>query len=333
MEGIGFMYFLGSPQTDAYFNMALEEYLLTQLPQGEECFLLWQNQKAIVVGKFQNTAEEVHPDYVREQGIQVVRRLSGGGAMYQDMGNLNFTFLVNRAPETQPDFGLFIRPVLHALAQMGANAEQSGRNDILLDGKKISGNAQYHTRTRTLHHGTLLFDSDLDAVSFALRVGADKLASKAVKSVRSRVTNIAEHLPKPVQLAEFKRLLVRHMFAENSLTPYALSDAALAEITRLREEKYSSWDWNYGRSPAYNLRRERRFPFGGITALLQVEQGHIRSLSLQGDFFGNEMQTLCARLIGCAVEEQALRRALNGLCAGDYISGCDNEQIVELLRQ
>jgi len=326
------MYYIESPSTDACFNLALEEYVFESLPRAESYFMLWQNRDTVVVGKYQNTAEEINADYVRERDIAVVRRLSGGGAVYHDLGNLNFTFIVDQGGGAGPDFQSFVDPVLRALAQIGVKAERSGRNDICIEGKKISGNAQYSKNGRTMHHGTLLFNSDLSVLGEVLRVRADKIQSKGVKSVRSRVTNIQEHLERPVDLPEFQSLLLRHLFAENDLEVYPLTETDLERTEILCAEKYGTWAWNYGRSPAYTARRERRFEFGSVTALLSVTEGRIQMLSFYGDFFGNgDLEELSAALTGCELREPALLAALEGIDVGHYIHGMDAALLCALL--
>lgn len=326
------MRYIDSPSNDAFFNMALEEYVFESLPRTDTYFMLWQNRNAIVVGKYQNTIEEINAEYVRDHDISVVRRLSGGGAMYQDMGNLNFTFVVDQNAAKPLDFEIFTQPVVHALAQIGVRAETGSRNDILIDGKKFSGNAQYNKQGRTMHHGTLLFDSDLSVIGAALNVKPDKIASKGVKSVRSRVTNIKSVIERPITLPDFKAVLLQHMFEGNALTPYTLTDADLAAVHHLRDEKYATWAWNYGRSPAYTLRREHRFPFGGVTMLMDVRNGVIQAISFEGDFFGNgDIQDLSGALLHTALQEKALRLALSGIDVGYYISGMNAEILADFM--
>ncbi len=326
------MRYIESPSNDAFFNMALEEYLFEGLPPDDDYFMLWQNQNAIVVGRYQNTAEELDAAYVKEHGIQVVRRLSGGGAMYQDLGNLNFTFVVNQNASKTLDFSVFIQPVVRALAQMGVTAQQSSRNDITIDGKKFSGNSQYNKRGRTMHHGTLLFNSNLGRIGSALRVRAEKIESKGVKSVRSRVTNIAPYLPASMELNDFKRLLVAEMFSAGGVSRFDLTEADLCAAQKLRDEKYATWEWNWGRSPAFGMRKYRRYPFGGVTAQLSVSDGLVAALSFEGDFFGNgDIEDLAAALTGCRFREEDLLAALDGVDVGSYILGMDAAALVELL--
>lgn len=326
------MQYIESPFTDAFANMALEEAVFENLPRDEEWFMLWQNAGAIVVGRYQNTAEEISAGFVRENGIQVVRRLSGGGAMFQDLGNLNFTFVVKQAEARPLDFNLFTRPVVEALRHMGVKAEAGDRNDILIDGKKISGNAQYNKKGRTMHHGTLLFSSRLDTLSAALNVPPDKIESKGVKSVRSRVTNIAGHLPPGTTLAEFKAALLQRLFPPAGPKPYRLSEADLAAAERLRAEKYATFEWNWGRSPASQVRRRRRYPFGAVTADFRLEGGRVKGLRFTGDFFGNgDVAALEAALEGAPLEPDALANALAGAEVERVISGFSAEGLAGLL--
>lgn len=322
-----------SPSHDAYFNMALEEFVFEELPKSDSYLMLWQNKNAVVVGKYQNTTEEIDRAFVQQHDIAVVRRLSGGGAMYQDMGNLNFTFIVDQNSSKSLDFNLFTAPVVEALAGLGVQAETGSRNDILIGGKKFSGNSQYNKKGRTMHHGTLLFCSDLDVLEKALRVPPEKTASKGVSSVRSRVTNIADHLPAKTELAAFKRALLAGISgAGNPLEPYCLTATQLANAERLRAEKYVTWSWNYGASPAFNLRRQRRYSFGGVSLLLAEQENQIHSLSVFGDFFGNgNMDELTAALEGCPLDAAELEKALRSIPVGEYIHGMDVPTMIDLI--
>ena len=326
------MKYIESPTHDAFLNMALEEYVFETLPKDDEYFMLWQNENAIVVGKYQNTVEEINAEYVNENGISVVRRLSGGGAMYQDMGNLNFTFVVNQNSQRTLDFSIFIQPVVRALAKIGVPAEQSSRNDIVIDGKKFSGNAQYNKSGRTMHHGTLLFHSKLDTVGKALNPKPDKIESKGIKSVRSRVTNIYDYLEDKITMEDFKRVLREEMFEANQLKEYVLTGADWAEVEKLRDEKYGTWEWVWGRSPAYDIVKRRRYPFGGVEVALAVKKGLVEQVAITGDFFGNgDIEELSERLVGVPLREAALREALQDVDVNGHILGMDAETMIQLL--
>ena len=326
------MRYLESPSRDPYFNLALEEYVFERMDKSKSYFLLWQNDNTIVVGKYQNTAEEIDQAYVDAHHIRVARRLSGGGAVYHDRGNLNFTFIVDRADAPGLNFKLFVEPVIQALARFGVHAEFTGRNDLTIDGMKFSGNAQYARRGRLLHHGCIMLDSNLTSVADALRVKEAKFDSKAVKSVRSRVTTINAHAPAPISMEEFKGALKECAMASGELEPCTLTEADLAAVRKLRDEKYATWAWNYGFSPAYDMRREMKFPAGLVTAHLSAEGGKIKAVRFYGDFFGSgELGELESAMAGLPLDGH-LTEALEALHVGDHMSGIKAEELSRMLR-
>ena len=325
------MRYLESPSRDPYFNLALEEYVFERMDKSKSYFLLWQNDNTIVVGKYQNTAEEIDQAYVDAHHIRVARRLSGGGAVYHDRGNLNFTFIVDRADAPGLNFKVFVRPVVEALARFGVHAEFTGRNDLTIDGMKFSGNAQYARRGRLLHHGCIMLDSNLTSVADALRVKEAKFDSKAVKSVRSRVTTINAHAPAPISMEDFKGALKECAMASGELEPCTLTEEDLAAVRKLRNEKYATWAWNYGCSPAYDMRREMKFPAGLVTAHLSAEGGKIKAVRFYGDFFGGELGELEGAMVGLPLDGH-LTEALEALRVGDYMSGITAEELSRLLR-
>ena len=325
------MRYLESPSRDPYFNLALEEYVFERMDKSKSYFLLWQNDNTIVVGKYQNTAEEIDQAYVDAHHIRVARRLSGGGAVYHDRGNLNFTFIVDRADAPGLNFKIFVRPVVEALARFGVHAAFTGRNDLTIDGMKFSGNAQYARRGRLLHHGCIMLDSNLTSVADALRVKEAKFDSKAVKSVRSRVTTINAHAPAPISMEDFKGALKECAMASGELEPCTLTEEDLAAIRKLRDEKYATWAWNYGFSPAYDMRREMKFPAGLVTAHLSAEHGKIKAVRFYGDFFGGELGELEGAMVGLPLDGH-LTEALEALRVGDYMSGITAEELSRLLR-
>ncbi|MEG1858389.1 MAG: lipoate--protein ligase, partial [Pseudoflavonifractor sp.] len=280
--------------------------------QREEIFMLWQNENTVVVGRHQNTAAELNADFVRDHKVNVVRRLSGGGAVYHDLGNLNFTFIAEAGDSAGLDLHLFCLPVAKALAELGVKAEISGRNDITIDGQKFSGNAQYRKGSRVMHHGTIMFDCDLDTVAQALAVSPDKIQSKGVASVRSRVTNVRPHLPQDVTLAAFKAVLLRAIFGTDCPEGYTLTPADLTAVSALQAGRYDTFEWNYGASPKYSVHRQRRVEgVGQIDLYLDVEDGAIADMEVYGDFFGEgNSSDLAAALRGCKLQEEDLVRAL-----------------------
>lgn len=326
------MIYIESDSTNPYYNLALEEYVFDRLGQDHECFMLWQNRNTIVVGKFQNTPEEVNQDFVDAKGIRVVRRLSGGGAVYHDEGNLNFTFIVKKENNPDFNFNLFVIPVIRALEQLGVHAEFNGRNDLTIDGRKFSGNSQYVRKGLILHHGCIMLDSDLDKVKDALRVKPAKFESKSRKSVRSRVTTINEHAPRRITMAEFREALKQQVFARNEMEPYALTGADRDAVIKLQKDKYETWEWNYGFSPSYSIRRDRKFESGLVTASMEVEHGAIQKIRIYGDFFGSrDIAALEQALTGCRLDEH-LEERLREMNVEEYIYGVTAADIAGLLR-
>ena len=328
------MKYIESNSTDPYFNLALEEYVFDRLPKDESYFMLWQNANTIVIGKYQNALEEVNQTVVAERGIKVARRLSGGGAVYHDMGNLNFTFIQNvEAGKKEIDFLRYLQPIVDALQSLGVPAEFSGRNDLVINGQKISGNAMTFFGNRVLEHGTLLFSSQMADVSAALKVDPDKFIDKAVKSVRSRVTNISDHLPKPMMVVEFKDYLMDYIMRQNQMTELQnLTDAEEAIIGKLVKDKYQTWEWNYGKSPEYSMNKKMRTKGGSVQVIADIQKGIIRDLQFFGDFFGEkDPQELADQLIGIRMDRQSVAEALAKTNINDYFHNVTNEEIVNLL--
>ncbi|NCC73590.1 MAG: lipoate--protein ligase [Sphingobacteriia bacterium] len=271
--------------TNPYFNLAAEEYVLKNY--SDDIFMLWQNEPCIIVGKHQNTLAEVNPDFVTRNNIPVVRRISGGGTVFHDLGNLNFTFISNGDEEKLVNFRKFTDPVIEVLQNLGLDARFEGRNDITVEGRKISGNAEHVHKNRILHHGTLLFSSQLTDLSDALRVSPEKFHDKAVKSVRSRVTNISEHLTEKMDVIEFKNRILDHIvskYKDVKMTVFSNDD--VKAINKLVDEKYNTWEWNYGYSPGYSFRKRIKANGGSLEFLLDVHNGIIREAKIFGDYFG-----------------------------------------------
>ena len=329
------MYYIESDSTDPYYNLALEQYVFDQLSQADEYFMLWRNDNAIIIGKHQNTVGEIDEAFIQKRGITVVRRLSGGGAVYHDLGNVNFTFIVAAKNLGAFDFASFCRPVVKALAAFGVPAEINGRNDMTIDGKKFSGNAQYAKKNRVMHHGTILYDSDLTVVGRALAVSKDKIESKGLKSVRSRVTNVKDFMREEIPVELFMEALREAMFRENDLTPYSLTPDDLAAVARLRQERYNTWDWNYGASPAYNILKKRRVEgCGSIEVHMNVDKGVITNIAFYGDYFSNlDASDLAPLLVGRRPEAGDLAEALRGIAVGDYFHNLDLDAFIAVLTQ
>jgi lipoate---protein ligase len=321
--------------TDPRINLAIEEFALRNLDIHETYLLFYINEPSIIIGKNQNTIEEINTKFVEENNIHVVRRLSGGGAVYHDLGNLNFSFITKDDGESFHNFKKFTFPVIEALNNIGVNAELSGRNDILVNGRKISGNAQFATKGRMFSHGTLLFDTNIDNVVAALNVKKDKIESKGIKSIRSRVANIREFLSEDLTIEQFKEILLRSIFNVSSIEDvprYELSDSDWEEIHRISEERYKNWDWNYGKSPKFNLQHSRRFPVGQIDIRLEVNKGIIENCKIYGDFFGvGDVADIEQLLIGKRYEKDEIAQALQSVDVKHYFGDITKEDFLDLV--
>jgi lipoate-protein ligase A len=329
------MYFIDNKGiTDPRINLAIEEYALKTMDVDKDSFFLFYiNEPAIIIGKNQNTIEEINTDFVDINGIHVVRRLSGGGAVYHDLGNLNFSFLTKDDGDSFRNFKKFTQPIVDALKEMGVDAELSGRNDILAEGRKISGNAQFTTKGRMFSHGTLMFDTEIDAVVSALKVRKDKIESKGIKSIRSRVANITEFLEQKATIEEFRLTLLKSIFGgEENIKEMVLTEEDWTNIKELSKERYGNWDWNYGKSPAFNMSHSERFPTGGIDVRLQVKNGLIEDAHIYGDFFGvGDVADIENRLKGVSYDKSVISEALRDLEVTTYLGGITKEQFLQLI--
>lgn len=318
--------------TDPAFNLALEEYVFEKMPRDREYFLTWRNDNAIIIGRHQNTAAEINEEFVKEKNIKVVRRLSGGGAVYHDLGNLNFTFIVDAQPGQKVDLRKFCQPIADTLCALGANATVDGRNDILIDGMKVSGNAQYVRQGRVMHHGTILFDSDMSVLGQALRPDPAKAQAKGVKSVRSRVTNVRPCLGKDMTLEEFRAALAGSLMT-GGFEKYELTDGDIAAIEEIRKQRYATREWNYGFCEEGALIRKRRIEgCGTVEAHVTLKDDLISGITFRGDYFSTlPPEELSSLFLGLPLVEGALLAALDGHRVGDYITGLENEKLVDLL--
>lgn len=328
------MKLIRNTNNDPTINLALEEYCVRNLDVENEMYILFYvNQPSIIIGKHQNTIEEINKDYVDAKGIKVVRRISGGGAVYHDFGNLNFSFITKYSPEFFHNFEKFTRPVVETLRGMGVNAELGGRNDITVDGRKISGNAQFTNLKSMFSHGTLLLNSHIEDVVQALNVKIDKIESKGIKSVRSRVANISEFLKEELSVEDFRERITENLFKDYETMPtYELSDSEWAEVNKLSELKYKTWEWNFGRSPEYNLQKINRFDFGQVDARIFVKDGKIKNIKFFGDFLGyGDSADVEKKLEGIVYKEEEVSNALKETDLKYYFGNVELKEFVKFI--
>lgn len=333
------MYFVDNGNNyDASLNIALETYLVENRLVDEPILLFYINDPSIIVGRNQNTIEEVNQAYVEEEGIRVVRRMSGGGAVYHDRGNFSFCFIKDDDGSFR-DFASFTQPVIEALHKMGAKgAELKGRNDLLIEDKKFSGNAMYAKNGRMTAHGTILFDADLDEVTKALKPRKEKFESKGIKSVRSRVTNIKPYVSPEYQkltTEEFRDLLLLEIFGVESrdqVKELKLTEADWAKVREIQAERFGNWDWNYGQSPAFAIQMSQKFPFGFVDFRFNVEQGVIKEVKVYGDFFGlGDISDVEDALVGVRFEREAVNQVFENLDFNKYFGRVTAEEILSLI--
>lgn len=323
-------YYLQTGSTDPAYNLAFEEYVHTHRRTGNY-LILWQNRNAVIIGRNQNAGEEINADFVKAHGIKVIRRNTGGGAVYHDMGNLNYSFITDAVDISQCSAKPFTEPVVKALKALGLEAEASGRNDILISGRKVSGTAEHLIRGRILHHGTLLFESDPEMIAGALNPDPTKFQSKSIKSVRSRVGNIRSFLPADMTLQGFWDYL-KITLAEDGVVPTSLSDVELAEIEKLKAEKYDTWEWNFGRSPKFQRKCKNRFGGGLLEISLSVAGGRIQDIRILGDFLGlTPVEPLEDALKNCPYREDAVATVLDNFRLQEMLGGIEKHEFLQTI--
>ena len=328
------IYIKDTGSNDPAYNIALEEYCFKNLRQFDEIFFLWRNEPTIVVGKYQNTIEEINSEYTKKKGINIVRRISGGGAVYHDLNNLNYTIISNKDKGDGFNFKEFSSPIIETLAELGVKANFTGRNDLEIDGQKFCGNAQAYVKGRVMHHGCILFNVDFSALGDALKVSKDKIESKGVKSVRSRVTNILPHLKEPITVEKFSDKIMEYMKKHYpDMKEYKFSEEELKIIDKNAKEKHRNWDWVYGQSPEYNITRGKKFSNGKVQIFANVVNSKIKSIKIYGDFFGTKEDLLEfeGKLTGIKYTPEDVKEALKDIDIKEYFAGFTLDEIVEAI--
>ncbi|HEO7172510.1 TPA: lipoate--protein ligase [Streptococcus agalactiae] len=327
------MKYIVNTSNEPAYNVALEAYAFQKLTDIDEIFILWINEPAIIIGRHQNTIQEINKEFIDKNGIHVVRRLSGGGAVYHDLNNLNYTIISNNTQEGAFDFQTFSKPVIDTLAKLGVKAEFTGRNDLEINGQKFAGNAQAYYKGRMMHHGCLLFDVDMSVLGQALKVSKDKIESKGIKSVRARVTNIVDHLSDKITVQEFSDAILAQVKEEYpEMDEYVLSDAELSEIQAMRDNQFATWDWTYGKAPEYTIERGVRYPAGKITTYANVENSTIKSVKIFGDFFGvKPVDDIEKMLEGVRYDYKDVLAALKTVDTSQYFSRMTPEEITKAI--
>ena len=325
------MRYLKNPSTNPYYNMAFDEYCLESLPIDEPVFFLWQNRPAVIVGYNQEVNTEVNLDYLKEKGIDLVRRVTGGGAVYHDLENLNYT-IVGRSEDLERDYPEYAALMMKALQALGVPATLSGRNDILVEGKKVSGFAKRVCKNRLMVHGTLMYNVDVDVLTHVLNPSTTKLQSKGIASVRSRVTNLCNYLPELSDIQAFKNRLEEILSNNYSDAEYKLSETDLAHIQQLTDEKFATWEWNYGRSPKATLVHSARLACGTVEIHLTLAENRIASCRFGGDFLGNlPASDVEKALTGIPYEINEIRKCLSKLEISRYFDRVSADNLLEMM--
>lgn len=334
------MYFVdnGKDNYDASLNIALETYLVENPLVDEPILLFYINDPSIIIGRNQNTIEEINQEYVEKHGIQVVRRMSGGGAVYHDRGNFSFCFIKDDDGSFR-DFASFTAPVIDALHKLGVeDAHLEGRNDLLIGDQKFSGNAMYAKDGRMTAHGTILYDADLEAVNAALNPNKQKIESKGIKSVRSRVTNIRPFVDdqyKDLTTEEFRDRILLEVFDvddRSQVKELILTDEDWEKVYEIQKERFGNWDWNYGQSPEFTVQVDHKYLFGLVDIRLDVDQGVVHQAKIFGDFFGlGNISDVEEALVGTKYTKEEIQKVLEELDLVRYIGNITAEELTTLI--
>ena len=325
------MRYLKNPSTNPYYNMAFDEYCLESLSIDEPVFYLWQNRPAVIVGFNQEVNTEVNLDYLKENGIELVRRVTGGGAVYHDLENLNYT-IVGRSEDLERDYPEYASIMAKALQSLGVPATLSGRNDILVEGRKVSGFAKRVCKNRLMVHGTLMYNVDVDVLTHVLNPSTTKLQSKGIASVRSRVANLCDYLPEIPDIQTFSQRLEEILSNNYTDTEYQLTETDLANIQRLTDKKFATWEWNYGRSPKATLVHSARLACGTVEIHLTLAENRIASCRFGGDFLGNlPASDVEKALTGIPYEINEIRKCLSKIEINRYFDRVLVDDLLEMM--
>ncbi len=326
------MIYINNECQNPWYNLALEEYFLKDAGINEDIVVLWQNRKAVIIGRHQNTAAQLNQKYAAEHDIDIARRMTGGGAVYHDLGNLNYTFITSYEKCETIDFREFAGPVIEALGNLGLKAELSGRNDITVNGRKISGTAQAGAGKKIMFHGTLMYDVDTETLSRVLSVDVDKIRAKGVASVKSRVGNMKDYLPANVGIDDIKREILNVMSSREGVREYFLSSENRKAITELTKHKYGTEEWIFGESREGEFRSKKRFPGGEMEFVFSLNNGCIADCGINGDFLGlygvDDVEEV---LNGTLYEYEAVKNVLFEMEIADYFGSITYEQILECM--
>lgn len=324
------MTYIKCDSENANFNFALEKYAMDELDLSDGYFMFWRTTPTLMVGRYQNTLAEINMPFAKTNNINIVRRITGGGTIYTDPNGWQFSFIVKNRGTQQIDFDSFTKPILDTLHTLGVPAQASGRNDLVIDGKKFSGNAQYNRKNLTLHHGSLLFNTDLENLVRALNPDDEKLVAKGIQSVRQRVTNIAEHMQNKITALEFRDVMLR--FLLNGMETYELNNADIKRVDEIKQTQFDTWAWNFGSNPKFNISKEKRFAGGKLSVQTYVENGKIADMHLFGDFFAKEgLDTLLSKLRGCLYKEDDIKRMLVENDAESYFYNITLEELLSCI--
>jgi len=324
------MIYIDNHSTDANFNFALEKYAMYELDIAQEYFIFWRTSPTLMIGKYQNPYQEINMNYSKQNDVNVVRRITGGGTIYTDMNGWQFSFIVQNPSTNKIEFSKYTKPIINALDNIGVVAYQSGRNDLLIDGKKFSGNAQFHDNKVSLHHGSILFDTDLEALVRALNVEDEKIISKGIKSVRERVTNVADYLPKKISSIEFRDVMLK--FLLEGMETYTLTKKDMKRVNEIKQEQFDTWEWNMGKTPKFNRTKEKRLAGGKLNVCSYVEKGVIKDIQFYGDFFASRnIEDLRDVLCEANYEKDSIKNKLIEVKADTFFYEIKLNEILELI--